>query len=39
MTSITIVDGPDPERHKDALIEALCDAYQHLTQLLSAVPM
>src|ERR1700691_489444 len=39
MTPITIVDGADPERHKDALIEVLYGAYQHLTQLLSAFPM
>jgi hypothetical protein len=39
MTPITIVDGHHPESHKDALIEGLYRAYQHLTQLLSAFPM
>src|ERR1700683_138609 len=39
MTSITIVDGPDPESHKDTLIEALYGAYQHLTPLVSGFSM
>ena len=36
MTPITIVDGHDPESHKDAFIERLYAAYQDLTQSVSA---
>src|SRR6202044_2157621 len=39
MTPITIVDGHDPESHKDAFIERLYAAYQDLTQSVSAFSM
>jgi hypothetical protein len=34
IASIRFLDGPNPETHKDALIEPLCSAYQDLTQLV-----
>src|SRR5580692_9427089 len=34
IASIRFLDGPNPETRKDALIEPLCSAYQHLTQFV-----